>query len=50
MAYRIARLVEEESGLTGHDFEVDQPTRTGDPGKAAGRLSSVSDGARSHLS
>ncbi|MGW8881894.1 hypothetical protein ACWGPC_55505, partial [Streptomyces mirabilis] len=35
LAYRIARIVEDESGLIGHDFEVDQPTRTGDPVKAA---------------
>ena len=50
LAYRIARIVEEESGLTGHDFEVDQPTRTGDPVKAAARLSGVSDWAQHHLS
>ncbi|MFJ2395416.1 hypothetical protein ACIOTI_22025 [Streptomyces sp. NPDC087843] len=50
LAYRIARIVEEESGLTGHDFEVDQPTRTGDPARAAARLSGVSDWARHHLS
>ncbi|MEK0096969.1 hypothetical protein WDA79_00335 [Streptomyces sp. A475] len=43
LAYRVARIVEDESGLTGHDFEVDQPTRTGAPAKAAARLSSVSD-------
>lgn len=50
LAYRIARIVEDESGLTGHDFEVDQPTRTGDPGKAAARLTGVSDWAHHHLS
>ncbi|WAL69119.1 hypothetical protein ORV05_15550 [Amycolatopsis cynarae] len=50
LAYRIARIVEEESGLTGHDFEVDQPTRTGDPAKAAARLSRISDWAQHHLS
>ncbi|SED66815.1 hypothetical protein SAMN05428945_6042 [Streptomyces sp. 2224.1] len=50
LAYRIARIVEDESGLTGHDFEVGQPTRTGDPGKAAARLSAVSDWAQHHLS
>ncbi|WP_377270428.1 hypothetical protein [Peterkaempfera sp. SMS 1(5)a] len=49
LAYRIARIVEEESGLTGHDFEVDQPARTGDPARAAARLSGVSDWAQSHL-
>ncbi|MFG2944182.1 hypothetical protein [Streptomyces adustus] len=48
-AYRVARIVEEESGMTGHDFEVDQPTRTGDPAKAAGRLSGVSDWIRSQF-
>ncbi|MGW0537419.1 hypothetical protein [Streptomyces sp. NPDC003032] len=50
LAYRIARIVEDESGLTGHDFEVGQPTRTGDPVKAAVRLSGVSDWAQHHLS
>ena len=50
MVYRIARIVEEESDLTGHDFEVDQPTRTGDPIKAAARLTGVSDWAQHHLS
>ncbi|MBP2403059.1 hypothetical protein [Streptomyces syringium] len=49
-AYRIARIVEEESGLTGHDFEVDQPTWSGDPVKAAARLSGVSGWAQQHLS
>ncbi|MFF8934541.1 hypothetical protein ACF08O_07320 [Streptomyces paradoxus] len=49
LAYRIARIVEDESGLTGHDFEVGQPTRTGDPVKAAVRLSGVSDWAHHHL-
>ncbi|TGN79472.1 hypothetical protein E5083_07550 [Streptomyces bauhiniae] len=50
LAYRIARIVEEESSLTGHDFEVDQPTRTGDPAIAAARLSSVSEWTQHHLS
>lgn len=49
LAYRIARIVEDESGLTGHDFEVGQPTRSGDPVKAAVQLSSVSDWVRHHL-
>ncbi|MFE1289812.1 hypothetical protein [Streptomyces sp. NPDC058751] len=49
-AYRIARVVEEESGLTGYDFEVDQPTRTGDPAVAALRLSGVTDWAQRDLS
>ncbi|MEU7046760.1 hypothetical protein AB0A77_37755 [Streptomyces varsoviensis] len=49
LAYRMARIVEDESGLTGHDFEVDQPTRTGDPAKAAVRLSGVTDWAQHHL-
>ena len=48
-AYRIARIVEEESGLTGHDFEVNQPTRTGDPAVAAARLSAVGDWAQRNL-
>ncbi|MGX1541946.1 hypothetical protein [Streptomyces adustus] len=48
-AYRVARIVEEESGLTGHDFEVGQPTRTGDPAKAADRLSRVSDWMQSQF-
>lgn len=50
LAYRIARIVEDESGLTGHDFEVGQATRTGDPVKAASRLSGVSHWAQHHLS
>lgn len=50
LAYRIACIVEDESGLTGHDFEVGQPTRTGDPVKAAVRLSGVSDWAQHRLS
>ncbi|MEU6343717.1 hypothetical protein ABZ883_22570 [Streptomyces sp. NPDC046977] len=49
LAYRIARIVEEESGLTGYDFEVDQPVRTGDPARAAAKLSGVSEWARDHL-
>ncbi|MBM9507827.1 hypothetical protein [Actinacidiphila acididurans] len=49
LAYRVARIVEEESGLTGHDFEVDQPTRTGDPAKAAARLGGVADWAQRNL-
>ncbi|MEV0282360.1 hypothetical protein AB0I22_39200 [Streptomyces sp. NPDC050610] len=49
LAYRIARIVENESGLTGHDFEVGQPTRTGEPTKAAVRLSSITDWAQHHL-
>ncbi|MFF9900055.1 hypothetical protein [Streptomyces longispororuber] len=48
-AYRIARVVEDESGLTGHDFEVDQPVRTGDPARAAARLSGVTDWVRQHV-
>ncbi|MFC8721040.1 hypothetical protein [Kitasatospora sp. NPDC057198] len=40
-AYRAARMVEEELGLLGHDHEVDQPVRTGDPRKAAARLGGV---------
>jgi hypothetical protein len=50
LAYRIARIVEDESGLTGHDFEVGQPTRTGDPVRAAVQLSGVSGWAQHHLS
>ncbi|MFC9154634.1 hypothetical protein ACFTT0_06560 [Streptomyces bauhiniae] len=50
LAYRIARIVEDESGLSGHDFEVDQPTRTGDPAVAAARLSGISEWAQHHLS
>lgn len=49
LAYRIARIVEDESGLTGHDFEVGQPTRSGDPAKAADRLGCVSDWAQENL-
>ncbi|MFF1690612.1 hypothetical protein [Streptomyces sp. NPDC058254] len=49
LAYRIAHIVEDESGLTGHDFEVGQPTRSGAPVKAADRLSAISDWAQHHL-
>ncbi|MET8746153.1 hypothetical protein [Streptomyces sp. NPDC004728] len=49
LAYRMARIVEDECGLIGHDFEVDQPTRTGDPVKAVFRMSGVSDWAQHHL-
>ncbi len=40
-AYLIARVVEEETGMVGHDFEVDQPTMSGDPALAAARLGAV---------
>ncbi|MER5478676.1 hypothetical protein ABT026_17140 [Streptomyces sp. NPDC002734] len=40
-AYLVARVVEEETGMVGHDFEVDQPTMTGDPAVAATRLGAV---------
>ncbi|MBZ4320148.1 hypothetical protein [Streptomyces huiliensis] len=49
LAYGIARVVEDETGLTGHDHEVDQPTRTGDPARAAARMSGITDWAQSHL-
>ncbi|MCX4679126.1 hypothetical protein OG413_28125 [Streptomyces sp. NBC_01433] len=45
LAYRIAHIAEDESGLTGRDFEVGQLTRTGDPAKAADRLSGISNWA-----
>ncbi|MCM2393874.1 hypothetical protein [Streptomyces albipurpureus] len=48
LAYRIACIVEEETGLTGHDFEVEQPNRTGDPVRAAARPSGASDWAQQH--
>ncbi|MER6910425.1 hypothetical protein ABT354_01930 [Streptomyces sp. NPDC000594] len=49
LAYRIARLAEDECGLTGHDFEVDQPTRTGDPVRAATLFGGVTDWAHRHI-
>ncbi|MDU0292854.1 hypothetical protein [Saccharothrix longispora] len=48
-AYRLGRLVEEELGLEGHDHEVGQPVRTGDPDVAAARLGGVSDWAQTNL-
>jgi hypothetical protein len=42
LACLIARIVDEESGPTGHDFEVDQHIRTGDSVKAAARMSGIS--------
>ncbi|MFD9822524.1 hypothetical protein [Streptomyces violascens] len=48
-AYRIARMVEEESGLEGYDYEVDQPVRTGDVDAAAARLGGVARWAQENL-
>ncbi|SIS23784.1 hypothetical protein SAMN05421833_1481 [Microbispora rosea] len=48
-AYRLARLVEEESGLAGYDPQADQDTMTGDAGKAAARLGGVAQWAHENL-
>ncbi|MEU8178060.1 hypothetical protein AB0C14_34765 [Microbispora hainanensis] len=48
-AYRLARLVEEESGLAGYDPQADQDTMTGDAGKAAARLGGVAQWAQENL-
>lgn len=48
-AYRIARVVEEESGLEGYDAQVGQYVRTGDVDAAAARLGGVSTWAQDHL-
>ncbi|GAA0362869.1 hypothetical protein [Streptomyces blastmyceticus] len=48
-AYRIARMVEEESGLEGYDYEVDQPVRTGDINTAAARLGGIAHWAQENL-
>ncbi|MFE2729032.1 hypothetical protein [Kitasatospora sp. NPDC059327] len=48
-AYRMARIIEDESGLEGYDPEVDQPTRTGDVDTAAAKLGGISTWARDRL-
>jgi len=48
-AYRIARIVEEESGLEGYDAEVEQSVRTGDVDTAAAKLGSISRWAQNNL-
>lgn len=48
-AYQIARMVEEESGLEGYDYEVDQPVRTGDSDVAAVKLGGVTRWAQENL-
>jgi hypothetical protein len=48
-AYRVARLVEEESGLEGRDDQVDQTVRTGDVEAAAAKLGGTSRWAQDTL-
>ncbi|MEU8698829.1 hypothetical protein AB0C61_14340 [Streptomyces sp. NPDC048680] len=48
-AYRIAHIVEEESGLTGFDFQTDRPTTPGDVRRAAARLGGITDWAQENL-
>ncbi|WP_055591185.1 hypothetical protein [Peterkaempfera griseoplana] len=49
VAYRIARIVEEETGMTGFDFEADQPVSGGDVRIAAARLGGVAQWVRDNL-
>lgn len=48
-AYRIGRMVEEECGLEGYDYEVEQPVRTGDADVAAARLGGIARWAQETL-
>ncbi|MFD4000620.1 hypothetical protein [Streptomyces rubiginosohelvolus] len=48
-AYRIGRMVEEECGLEGYDYEVEQPVRTGDIEVAASRLGGLARWAQETL-
>ncbi|MFJ8863831.1 hypothetical protein ACIRD8_36190 [Streptomyces sp. NPDC102451] len=48
-AYRIGRILEEECGLEGYDYEVEQPVRTGDIDVAAARLGGVARWAQETL-
>ncbi|WP_326815898.1 hypothetical protein OIE61_42245 [Streptomyces sp. NBC_01762] len=48
-AYRIGRMVEEECGLEGYDYEVEQPVRTGDIDVAAARLGGIARWAQETL-
>lgn len=48
-AYRIAAIVEQESGLTGFDGQTDQATATGDITHAAAKLGSVARWAQDNL-
>ncbi|MEO3747062.1 hypothetical protein [Plantactinospora sp. B5E13] len=49
-AYQVARIVEDETGLEGYDFEVDQDVRTGNVKVAAARLAGVAHWAWDNLS
>ncbi|MFI6758814.1 hypothetical protein ACIBF5_06665 [Micromonospora sp. NPDC050417] len=49
-AYRLGRIVEEETDLEGYDAEVEQDVRTGDPQVAAARLGGVAAWAWKNLS
>lgn len=48
-AYRIAAIVEDETGLEGYDGQVEQPTATGDPALSAARLGGIARWARENL-
>ncbi|MCC2280564.1 hypothetical protein LKL35_34945 [Streptomyces sp. ET3-23] len=48
-AYQIARMVEEESGLEGYDYEAEQPVRTGDSDVAAAKLGGIARWAQENL-
>ncbi|WP_033437380.1 hypothetical protein [Saccharothrix sp. NRRL B-16314] len=48
-AYRIGRVVVEESGFEGYDYEVDQSVLTGDVEVAAAKLDGTSNWAQSTL-
>lgn len=48
-AYRIARVLEEESGLVGYDAQVEQYVRTGDVEAAAAKLGGMSTWVEEHL-
>ncbi|QQQ77652.1 hypothetical protein IOD16_03825 [Saccharothrix sp. 6-C] len=48
-AYRIARVVEEESGLEGYDGVLEQPVATGDVAAAAAALGGTSGWAQANL-
>jgi hypothetical protein len=48
-AYHVARIVEEESGLTGFDFQTDQPTVAGSVEEAAAKLGGIAQWAQENL-
>ncbi|MGW2598447.1 hypothetical protein [Streptomyces klenkii] len=48
-AYQIARILAEESGLEGYDYEAAQPVRTGDIDVAATKLGGIARWAQENL-